>query len=76
MRFFIFIFILFFTTPTFSEHFRYSIEDYPNCSPIGMGGNKQKIIRIKNAKSEWGRDNVLEEFMINNKRILITTANI
>lgn len=62
-----FIFILF-NFSAYAEHNRISYEDYPNCSPKGLGGNKQTIVRIDSAESKWGRDKIKEILIINNKQ--------
>ena len=62
-----FIFILF-NFSAYAEHNRISYDDYPNCSPKGLGGNKQTIVRIDSAESKWGRDKIKEILIINNKQ--------
>ena len=59
----------------FADHFKISADDYPECSPIGAGGNKHKIIKIDNANSKLGRDNITEQFIINNKQKKVNLKN-
>ena len=61
-----FIFILF-NFSVQAKHQRIALNDYPDCSIKGLGGDKHTTMRIKSAKSKWGRDNVTEKFMINGK---------
>jgi len=69
LKLFFFIFAVFLINLSASaEHVKILLDDYPNCSLIGAGGNKQTWMRTNSVKSKWGRDNVTETFMVKGKK--------
>ena len=58
--------IILYSLSAFADHFKISENDYPDCSPIGIGtgGTKHEIIKIDNANSKLGRDNIKETYII------------
>ena len=66
-----------FSYSALADHQRISSDDYPNCSVKGLGGNKHSMMRINSAKSNWGRDNITEKFIVNGKekKVLLKSKN-
>ena len=77
MKLILFITFVLFSFSVQADHQRISSDDYPNCSVKGLGGNKHSMMRIKSAKSNWGRDNVKEKFIVNGKekKVLLKSKN-
>ena len=63
--------IILYSLSAFADHFKISANDYPDCSP----GGKQQIIKIDNANSKLGRDNIEERFVIKNKEKKVILKN-
>ena len=65
--------IILYSLSAFADHFRISANDYPDCTPVLQG--KQQIVKIDNANSKLGRDNIEERFVIKNKEKKVKLKN-
>ena len=65
--------IILYSLSAFADHFKISANDYPDCTPVLQG--KQQIVKIDNANSKLGRDNIEERFVIKNKEKKVILKN-